>query len=186
MDLITLETARMILRPWQEADLIPFAKINADKEVMRYYPATLSSDESNDFATRIQQRLEQNGWGFWALENKTNKQFMGFTGLNIPGYDLPCNPCIEIGWRLGRDYWGQGFATEAATACLDFAFESLNTQRIVAFTSVVNDKSRSVMERLGMKNIHQNFCHPIIPAGHELEEHVLYEVHKTDWHALRK
>lgn len=178
---MTLETDRILLRPWQQSDFEPFAIMNADKDVMRYYPATLNKEESDDFAERIKLRFEENGWGFWALENKRDGKFMGFTGLNRPGYDLPCNPCIEIGWRLSKSYWGHGYATEAAQACLRFAFENLNTKSIVSFASVINERSWQVMERLGMRNTLKNFDHPILPKDHKLTEHVLYEIHKESW-----
>lgn len=181
MEPVSLESNRILLRPWKPSDLQPFAKMNADADVMRYYPSTLNHEESDEFAQRIQERFNEKGWGFWALEHKDSGKFMGFTGLNIPGYDLPCNPCIEVGWRLARSFWGEGFATEAAKASLDFAFANLKTDRIVSFASVVNERSWQVMERLGMRNTHQNFDHPIIPAGHELSEHVLYEIDKDTW-----
>jgi len=181
MEPVSLESDRILLRPWKPSDLQPFAIMNADEDVMRYYPATLSHEESNDFAKRIEERFNKNGWGFWVLEHKATGQFMGFTGLNIPGYNLPCNPCIEIGWRLARSFWGEGYATEAATACLDFAFSNIQTDRIVSFASVVNERSWQVMERLGMWNTKQNFDHPVIPEGHELAEHVLYEIDRKSW-----
>lgn len=181
MALTTLETKRVLLRPWQPSDLEPFAKMNADPKVMRYYPATLSQEESDDFCERIQQRFVENGWGFWALEHKATGAFMGFTGLNIPGYDLPCNPCIEVGWRLAYPFWGNGFATEAARGCLAFAFQQLAAPKVVAFASVINERSWQVMKRLGMHDTQKNFHHPIIPQGHQLAEHVLYEITKDTW-----
>ncbi len=178
---VTLKTQRLILRPWQTSDLKPFAEMNADSDVMRYYPSVLSTSESDELAEKISARLSENGWGFWALELKDNGEFIGFTGLNKPGYDLPCNPCVEVGWRLSKKHWGKGYATEAAQASLQFAFEELNLDSVVSFASAVNTASWRVMERIGMRNTHNNFNHPIIPAGSPLSDHVLYKIKRSDW-----
>ena len=99
-----ITTARLILRSWKDSDYLPFFKINSDPDVMEYFPALLSREESDEMATEIQHRINNNGWGFWAVEEKKSKMFIGFVGLNQPNYELPFNPCVEIGWRLSRKF----------------------------------------------------------------------------------
>lgn len=106
---------------------------------------------------------------------------MGFVGLHETTYDLPVTPCVEISWRLAKKYWGKGYATEAAKASLAVAFTTLELYEIFSFTSVLNKKSRAVMERLRMTNTQENFEHPIIPKNHPLREHVLYQINKQQW-----
>ncbi len=143
---------------------------------MEFYPATLSSDESNELADKISAKIHANGWGFWAVELKISSQFIGFVGLNNPTYQLPVTSCTEIGWRLAKPYWGMGYATEAGQAALDFGFSQLNLSTIHAFASAANIRSIRVMHRLGMTNTEQNFEHPLIPEHHPLREHVLYKI----------
>ncbi len=106
---------------------------------------------------------------------------MGFVGLHEPTYDLPVTPCIEIGWRLAKEYWGKGYATEAAKTSLDFAFKKLNLPEVYSFASVSNRKSWTVMERLKMVNTKENFEHPDIPKNNPLREHVLYKITQRQW-----
>ncbi len=143
---------------------------------MKYYPSTLSTDESNQLANKITTKLAAQGWGFWAVELKISKQFIGFVGLNQPSYDLPITPCTEIGWRLAKPFWGMGYATEAGRLALDYGFTQLALLEIYSFASVGNQRSINVMKRLNMTNTNQNFEHPLIPSGHPLREHVLYRI----------
>jgi len=115
------------------------------------------------------------------LNAYNDKSFIGFVGLHEPHYELPFNPCVEIGWRLARQYWGKGYATEAGKAALEFAFNNLNLHEVYSFAVVENMKSRSVMERLKLKNTMSNFEHPMIPENSPLREHVLYKIEKTNW-----
>ena len=181
----SLKTERLLLRAWKPEDYPYFAQLNADPKVMEYYPETLSEDESNNMADKIQSLLLERSWGFWAVELIDKKQFIGFVGLHKPSYDLPVTPCVEIGWRLAKEYWGKGYATEAAQEALKFAFKELKLNEVYSFTSVTNKRSWSVMERLGMQNTHCNFEHPIIPEGNPLREHVLYKVTVTQWELAR-
>jgi len=176
-----IETNRLILRQWLPSDYLPFSKLNADLDVMKYYPNTLTESESNSFANKIKTLISKRGWGFWAVVLKDGGCFIGFAGLHKPEVDLPFSPCVEIGWRLSKKYWGNGYATEAAKAALEYAFEVLQLNEVVSFTSVKNIKSKSVMERLNMVNVMQNFEHPNIPVGHHLREHVLYKITKAQW-----
>lgn len=180
-EITELKTERLLLRQWRNDDMAEFAEINSDPEVMEFYPELLSSQESNAAIRKFISLISQNGWGFWAVESTRDQSFMGLVGLNKPTYQLPFGPCVEIGWRLARAHWGKGYATEAAEACLDFAFDRLDLSEIYAFTSVPNLKSRAVMERLHMKNIQANFDHPVVPFNSPFREHVVYRVEKQDW-----
>lgn len=173
----------MRLRQWRDEDLVVFAQLNADPEVMRYFPATLSVEQSDALAHRCRSLIAQQGWGLWALEEKASAAFIGFTGLNIPADDLPCSPCVEIGWRLVKGAWGNGFVSEAARTCLSFAFESLALEQVVSFTAVENARSRAVMTRLGMTDTQRNFAHPALAPTHPLSEHVLYDISRQAFEA---
>ena len=171
-----IRTERLVLRQWQKSDLAAFALLNADPEVMRYFPALLSRSESDAIALRCQDLIAERGWGFWAAQELETKTFIGFMGLHIPAAALPCSPCVEIGWRLAKPHWHKGFATEGAKACLEYAFQSLNLPEVVSFTSIHNANSEAVMKRLGMRRDPSTFAHPSIPQGHWLSEHCLYRL----------
>lgn len=173
------ETARLRLRQWRRSDYPCFARLNADPETMRFFPATLTAAESNALAQRCHDFIEQRGWGIWAVEEKASKTFIGFTGLHIPTDELPFSPCVEIAWRLTRSAWGKGFATEAARAALTFAFAQLALPEVVSFTAVSNIPSQRVMQRLGMERDPQTFGHPSLPSCHPLREHVLYRARQV-------
>ena len=181
MKIIELETERLVLRQWLNEDYSAFAKMNADPVVMQYFPKILTREESNTMAVKIENRIAQNGWGFWAVELKGQASFIGFVGLNEPDYSLPVTPCVEIGWRLDKKYWGRGYATEAAEAVLEFSFKKLNLKEVYSFTPVSNSRSRALMERLNMLNTEHNFNHPLIPVNNPLREHVLYKIDKSGW-----
>ena len=169
-----IETERLRLRQWKDSDKPVFALMSADAETMRYLPEMLSEEESNAMAQRCHELIEQRGWGFWAAEEKATGSFVGFIGLHIPIAELPFSPCVEIGWRLSRSVWGRGFATEGASAALEFAFEQLLLSEVVSFTAVGNARSERVMKRLGMQREPRNFQHPAVSQGHPLREHCLY------------
>mgnify|MGYP000235112316 CR=1 FL=1 len=174
-----LKTERLLLRQWKEGDFEVFAAMNADPDVMEFYPDIQGSEASFSMAQTFQNLISQKGWGFWAVERLSDNRFIGFVGLHEPTYDLPATPCVEIGWRLSKESWGKGYATEAAEAALNFAFNDLKLEQVYSFTSVANFRSRSVMEKIGMKNTNENFVHPMVPDGHRLSEHVLYKISKV-------
>jgi RimJ/RimL family protein N-acetyltransferase len=183
---MSLTTSRLILRRWRDADLSEFAQLNDDPAVMEFLPRRLSRDESDASALRIRTGMEERGWGFWAVEVKgaaqTGSPFIGFVGLSIPSFEAPFTPCVEIGWRLAKEHWGFGYASEAAAASLGFAFEKLRLQQIVAFTVPLNKRSIRVMERIGMsRDPAGDFEHPKLPADHPLRPHVLYRVNRSAW-----
>lgn len=178
---MSLETERLRLRHWRRSDVKAFAQLNADPEVMRYFPRVLSRDDSDQMAGAIQALIVAKGWGFWAVEVKGGPEFIGFVGLHQPDIGLPFEPCTEIGWRLARPYWGQGYATEAANRALAFAFDELTLEEVVSFTSTHNLPSMKVMARLGMQDTGETFFHPDLPQEHKLAEHVLYKITAQSW-----
>lgn len=175
-----LETSRLILRQWQNTDFKKFAQLNAHPQVMRYFPHCLSYEESCQLATRFQYLIEQNQWGFWAVELRNNQQFIGFVGLHAQPDRFQFSPCVEIGWRLDHHYWHHGYATEAASACLFFAFEHLQLEKVVSFTADSNLASAKVMQRLGMQYI-QTFNHPALTQDDPLSKHVLYQITQAEF-----
>lgn len=171
-----LETERLLLRRWKKSDEEPFQKINSDPVVMEFLLAKLSPTESNAMIARAEAHFEKHGFGPWAVELKTSGALLGFTGLTVPAFETSFTPCVEVGWRLAREYWGSGFATEAARAALAFGFQA-GLPEIVSFTVPANIRSIAVMERLGMKqDLSGNFEHPRVPQGHPLRPHVLYRL----------
>jgi RimJ/RimL family protein N-acetyltransferase len=177
MTAIRLETDRLVLRDWQASDWIPFSALNADAETMRYFPGTLTAAASEALIVRICEHFAQHGFGFWALELKGTGEFIGFTGLSTPRFSAHFTPCVEIGWRMAKAFWGHGYATEAAQEALRFGFERLSLDEIVAFTAVGNLPSRRVMDRIGMvRDSADDFDHPGLPETHPLRPHVLYRM----------
>lgn len=170
-----LPTPHLLLRQWQPSDLEPFALMSSDADVMRYYPAPWSREQSDVFAQRVMRLIDERGWGFWAIEERASRQFIGFVGLHIPSHELPFSPCVEVGWRLAKPYWGLGYATEAAQSAISFGFQQLHLKELVAFTAITNLKSRAVMERLGMQ-FDSEFDHPQVPVESRLRRHVLYRL----------
>lgn len=173
------ETDRLWLRPWRADDRAPFAALNADPRVMAHFPALLTRAESDAVADRCAAAIDERGWGLWAVERKDVGAFVGFVGLHTPHPDLPFAPCVEIGWRLAHDHWGQGFATEAARRALEVGFGTLGLDEIVAYTAVGNERSRAVMARLGM-TASGTFDHPLVPTASPVRRHVLYRLRRPD------
>jgi RimJ/RimL family protein N-acetyltransferase len=124
---------------------------------------------------RLITHFDRYGFGLWAVEEAGSKSFIGFAGLSIPPFEAAFTPCVEVGWRLARDHWGKGHATEAARAALTFAFQTLGLREVVAMTVPGNARSWRVMEKLGMRRT-EEFDHPRVPAGHPLRRHVLYRI----------
>lgn len=155
--------------------------MNADPEVMRYFPAVQTTQQSNASIDAWSNHFAEHGFGNWAVERNDTREFIGFIGLSIPRRPLPFSPCVEIGWRLKRSAWGQGFATEGARECLRFGFQVLGLSELVSFTALLNRPSMAVMERIGMRNAKQDFEHPGVPAGSPLRPHCLYRVTQKEW-----
>lgn len=176
---MNLTGPRVELRQWNGGDLDSLAAMNADPEVMEFFPKPLTREESRVMFDKLRSLIEERGWGLWAVE--INGELAGFTGLAKVIFPAHFTPCVEIGWRFHRKFWGHSYATEAARVALQFAFQDLHLEEVVSFTSLLNKRSQRVMERLGMTtNPKDNFRHPNIPAGHVLSEHVLYRIRNSD------
>ena len=175
-DVAELRGTRVLLRRWFERDLEPFAELNADPRVMEYFPAPLTRAQSDGFVReRILPLFAKRGLGSWAVEVPGVAPFIGYVGFLEHTFDAPFTPCIEIGWRLARAAWGNGYATEAARIAVAFGFDKGKLDEIVSFTVPANARSIAVMERLGMTYAGE-FSHPLLPAGHPLSRHVLYRL----------
>ncbi len=179
-----IRTDRLIMRRWREADREPFAALNADPEVMRYFPAPLDRAASDAMVDRIEGLFLRQGFGLWALEVSATGEFIGFTGLNpMPG-GVPGAGGMEVGWRLARGAWHHGYASEAAAAAAEVAFGGAGLAELWSMTAVANEPSQAVMRRLGMTR-HAYFDHPRVEAGHPLRAHVAYRLPRPGAVALQ-
>lgn len=180
----TIETERLILRPWQPSDRAPFWAMGQDAEVMQYLLPLTDRAASDAVAEKLNTHIEMHGFGFWALEEKGGAPFIGFTGLIHVSADKPFAPAVEIGWRLARAHWGKGYASEAARASLAYGFDTLKLNEIVSLTVPANTRSQAVMKRIGMtRNPDDDFDHAAVPDGSPLKRHVLYRLTRSAFHA---
>ena len=174
---IILETERLYLRRWRESDGELFADLNADPDVMEHFPSVHKREESLAAVPRIDRRIEENGFGLFAVEVKDGAPFIGFVGLQVPRFEAHFMPAVELGWRIAKEHWNQGYATEGALACVEFASGKLGLEPLISFTVPQNLASRRVMEKLGMTHDpNDDFDHPSLPEGHRLRRHVLYRL----------
>ena len=171
-----LRTARLQLRQWRDSDREPFAALNSDPAVMEFFPSLQSREASDKSIDAWQEQFAARGWSNWAAELVETGEFIGFVGLTVPRRVLPFSPCVEIGWRLARRFWGRGLASEAASEVLHAGFERLGLEEIVSFTAVGNTRSRAVMERIGMHDAGRDFEYPGVPESHPLRLHCLYRI----------
>lgn len=169
-----IETSRLILREWRFSDFLPFAEMNADSEVMRYFPNTLTKEASDNFAHKIIAEMNEKGFGLFAVELKSTGTFIGYVGLHEIAFDAGFKGEVEIGWRLAKDYWNNGYATEAAKAVLTFAKE-IGLKKLYSFTAAVNLPSERIMKKIGMEKV-QEFDHPALEEGNWLRKHILYSI----------
>lgn len=178
--MFTLETSRLILRPWQDRDRAPCAAINADTEVRQYYyPSLLTAAETDALIDEANEQLSQKGFGFLAVERKADGALIGGAGLSRPGPEVPGDFALEIGWILGRTYWRQGYATEVSHCWLDFAWQQLGAECVIGYTSRINLPSRQAMAKIGMTHMEDSdFDDITVPPGHVLRPHVLYRIDK--------
>jgi RimJ/RimL family protein N-acetyltransferase len=166
------------MREWQDSDWEPYAELNADPEVMLHFPSVLTPQQSADMIERMAAAWIDRGFGLWAVERSDTGEFVGFVGLAAPGWQAAFTPCVEVGWRLAKRHWGNGFAPEAAIAALEwgFAHVDLPDDQIVSFTTESNVNSRRVMEKIGMvRDLDGDFDHPLLPDWAE-RRHVLYRI----------
>jgi len=179
----TVVTERLLLRRWRTEDREPFAMMNADPAVMEFFPNLLSKDQSDALAQRADELFDRFGYGLFAVEVQGGEPFVGFVGLSPFTADdpspLPFAPGVEVGWRLAHGVWGRGYAPEAASACLQLAFTRPGLDEIVSFTSVLNERSQSVMRKIGMhRDTADDFDHPRLADTDPLCPHVLYRVRR--------
>lgn len=176
------ETERLNLHPLTLNDTDDMAAINADPKVMEHFPAPMTASQTKTFMQRVVKHWEDNGFGLCALEIRETGAFIGFTGLTHPPYETPFTPCVEVGWRLNPAAWGQGFAYEAARACLKWGFGGLRLNEIVSFTTITNTRSSGLMKRLGMQHdLSEDFDHPMLETDSPLLRHVLYRLNRENW-----
>ena len=171
-----IRTDRLLLRQWRDDDRQPLADLNTDAHVMRYFPRTFTREESDKFIDDNANHISSEGWGAWAVEAIDRGEFIGFVGFSRPADWHPCAGTIDIGWRLGRRYWGHGYATEAARYAIQFGFDVIGFHDLVSFTSEVNLPSISVMRKIGMRADLEGFDHPRIDSGNQLRKHVVYRL----------
>lgn len=178
-----LDTPRLVLRRWRASDLEPFAALNADPEVMRWFVSTLTRERSDAFVAERVEGSFAEGAGLWALERRDTGGFIGFAGCMWQRYDAPFTPALEVGWRLARAHWGHGYAPEAAAAALDDVFGRRVVPDVVSTTTVGNAPSRRVMAKLGMtRDPAEDYDHPNVPRDVPVRRHVLYRLTAQEWH----
>lgn len=178
---VHIETERLILRQWKDEDLPDFARMNSDPIVMEYFPRRLREEDTSNLVARFQKHFKKHGYGLYAVENKETNAFMGFVGLNNVDDKMPFAPAVEMAWRIDYEYWGQGYATEAAQAVLDHTFSELGLEEIVAFAVHDNTRAIHLMEKLGMKRDKKgDFKYPALRKDHPLGGFVLYRLSKKD------
>ena len=177
-----LRTDRLLLRHWRDEDRAPFAALNDDPAVMEHFPHHLTREQSDAMADRIAGFLHEHAWGLWAVEVRDTGRFIGFTGLAVPRFEEHFTPCVEVGWRLARDGWGHGYATEAARASVAHGFTDLGLEEIVAMVVPANHRSQGVMRKLGMtRDEGADFDHPLVEEGSPVRRHRLYRLTRGHW-----
>lgn len=174
------ESERLGFRLWVDEDYEPFSKMNSDSNVMQYFPNSLTRVESDNLIKRIMRHFKEYGYGLWAVELKSTKEFIGFIGFNTATFETDFTPCLEIGWRLDRRFWNKGYATEGAIKCLEYGYSILDLDKIYSFTSEINKPSINVMKKIGLQ-YQGSFLHPNINENSQLRPHVLYMIDKKEY-----
>ena len=178
----SLFTNRLKLAVFSQSHVSELVRLNADPEVIRYFPATLNTEESAALLQRIIEHQLINGYSLFALHLKESDAFVGWCGLMKVPFSAHFTPAVEVGWRLNKIFWGKGLAPEAAKSVLRFGFLELGLSEIVSFTAELNQPSIRVMQKIWMKcNPEDTFNHPKLPVNHPLQRHMLYRLQKTDW-----
>jgi RimJ/RimL family protein N-acetyltransferase len=178
-----LTTQRLLMREWRDDDRAPYATLNADPEVMRHFPSTLTPQQSGEMIDRMAAAWLERGFGLWAVERCDTSELIGFVGLSVPGWQASFTPCVEVGWRLGKQHWGNGFAPEAAVAALEWGFANVDPpgDEIVSFTTEANVNSQRVMEKIGMtRDPNGDFDHPLL-ADWVDRRRVLYRIDRQQF-----
>lgn len=177
---ILFETERIVMREWKDEDRKPFARMNADPMIMEFLPRPLTEGDSDKLVDRFIKHFDKYGYGLYVLERKEDEAFMGFTGLQRVPFKADFTPATEIAWRLDYEYWGKGYASEAAAAVLGHGFNELELDEVVAFTVFDNKRSIGLMEKIGMEKVEGGaFDYPTLPKDHPLGSFVLYAANKA-------
>jgi len=171
---------RLGFRNWEEKDIPKMAAISGDPEVMQYFPSTSTIEQTRQLIYRMQTSFKERGYCYFAVDRLDTGEMIGFIGLMYQDYDVDFNPCVDIGWRLKKNAWRQGFASEGASACLDYAFRKLELESVVAVATCINIPSEGVMQKIGMKKV-KEFVHPKLIHDERLKDCILYEIKKEDW-----
>ncbi len=172
-----LETERLVLQGWSAPARDALAALNADPVVMQFYPSVQSRSQTDALVDRIEAGFAEHGFGLWAVQRRDSGEFIGYTGIWEMPTDRPLPGQVEVGWRLARSAWGQGFATEAARAALAYGFDVAGLDAVMSMTAQINVRSWRVMERLGMlRDRAADFDHPMLPDGHPLRRHVVHRI----------
>lgn len=173
------KSKRLRFRRWIEEDRKSFSILNADEAVMEFFPELLTKEESDLFVDKIEDHFNKYGYGLWAVELIENSRFIGYIGFFNAEFESEFTPCIEIGWRLSKEYWNKGYATEGAKACLNYGFNLLHFESVHSFTAKINTKSINVMEKIGLEK-QSEFDHTKVDKNSNLKLHVLYKIDKTN------
>ncbi|KTC83459.1 GNAT family N-acetyltransferase [Legionella cincinnatiensis] len=177
-----IETERLILRTWSAGDATEYYRINQDPKVIEFLKGSLTMKEVRDFISCMNKQFDELGYTLWAAEEKAKRQFIGFIGLNLIKWEAPFGQVVEVGWRLGSQYWKKGYATEGAIACLQYGFNQCDLKEIVSFTVPANTRSFRVMEKIGMiRDLNGDFAHPNLPLDHRLSKHILYRISNKNY-----
>ena len=172
------KSIRLGFRDWKEADIEKMATLNSDSEVMRFFPSTQSFEVTKKFISRMKKQYTEKGYCYFAVDRLEDVEFIGFIGLSEPIYEADFTPCVDIGWRLARKFWGMGYATEGAKRCLSYGFDQLNLEKLVSTAPVLNKPSIQVMKKIGMTKV-KYFEHPLLTDNHRLKDCVLYEINRS-------
>ncbi|MDL2286723.1 GNAT family N-acetyltransferase [Desulfococcaceae bacterium OttesenSCG-928-F15] len=177
-----LETSRLYLRGWKDEDYEPFYRMSMDPRVMEFLPAFQDKKACDSFFNHMRESLSEQGWGFWAMERKEDGVFMGIIGMHKPGPEFGVGEeCVEMGWRLAPEFWGNGYVTEAAREILRFGFEELDFPEIVSFTALGNTRSLAVMARLGMERDDRVFDLLVFPEDSPHRPHCISRLSREKW-----
>ncbi len=169
------KSSRLGFRNWHETDIEEMIAINQDLHVMEHFPKLISPEDTRSYISRMQSKFQEKGYCYFAVDELETGSFVGMIGLSDQDFEAPFNPCVDIGWRLAKKFWGMGYATEGAKRCLSYGFEELGLEEILAHCPVVNTRSWNVMEKIGMKR-KGTFKHPVLEGYPELETCYFYEI----------
>ncbi len=171
------KSERLGFRNWKLSDIPKMAAISGDEEVMRYFPNTQDEAHTSKFVHKMRAMYAEKGYCYFAVDELSSGELIGFIGLCDQEYEAAFTPCVDLGYRLARKFWGKGYATEGAAKCLEYAFEMAGLKEVVAVCVTTNTPSENVMKKIGM-TYDSNFIHPYLKGHPDLEECVLYVMRK--------